>query len=174
MAKWSDDRLEIAYNNYKNSHGSLAMTARYVSELEWALIKAQNPVAKKHKDLKFLEEIKTRLQTSRQDVTQFEMVETMIDDWIHELKEATPQSQADKANEQDAVNDALALLKAAKCPNCDGSGFTVDVRTIAVASCCGNANKDGSCCGNAIPVPEQEQYQVQCQWCAERSALIKP
>lgn len=55
-----------------------------------------------------------------------------------------------------------ALLRAAKCPECDGSGANTE--------CCGRYElqpdeRNMVCCG--------EPRAVQCQWCTERAALAK-
>jgi len=68
---------------------------------------------------------------------------------------------------------AISLLRVANCPNCDGSGGIVIESVGIEAGCCGNVMSTGECCGNAIPVPVQIQELEQCQWCAERSELLK-
>lgn len=45
------------------------------------------------KDIAFLEEIKDRLSKARRDWTQADMIETMIDDWLAELKSASVSEQ---------------------------------------------------------------------------------
>jgi hypothetical protein len=60
-----------------------------------------------------------------------------------------------------------------QCNVCGDTGAIVLERTIAVAGCCGNANRDGSCCGNAIPIPELEQYQEPCPNCSSSAAPIE-
>lgn len=67
---------------------------------------------------------------------------------------------------------AIALLKVAKCPNCDGSGGIVHVVIGTEVGCCGNLLPTGECCGNAVPVPVPIEEYEQCQWCAEVKGLI--
>jgi len=49
-----------------------------------------------------------------------------------------------------------------KCPNCDGNGWTEEIKYGSTHGCCGVANRDGSCCGNAIEVPTMESIQEPC------------
>ncbi len=58
---------------------------------------------------------------------------------------------------EQAVETLRELLKVAKCPNCDGSGFTV-IETGGVA-------EDGT--------DYRECEQVQCQWCYEWTEALK-
>jgi hypothetical protein len=70
------------------------------------------------------------------------------------------------------VRPYVEILKAAKCPNCDGSG-AIPVETVRVGmGCCGMPNPDNSCCGNAIPIPEPDMELQECQWCSERTAIV--
>lgn len=62
--------------------------------------------------------------------------------------------------ESKRVKELEALLKAAKCPNCDGSGV-VQIE-VPIHQCCNQPWPSGECCGEV----------EQCQWCAEREALI--
>lgn len=64
-----------------------------------------------------------------------------------------------------------ALLAAAKCPNCDGSG-SIAVQTGSrqcvtrdMASDAGDLSMEGS------PYSDEAWEQQQCQWCYERAAL---
>ena len=56
-------------------------------------------------------------------------------------------------NDQE-INAAVALLKVAKCPECDGSGAYME-----------RTGTDEF--GDAVGEPRQ------CQWCAERDALLQ-
>lgn len=58
-----------------------------------------------------------------------------------------------------ALLKALALLKAARCPNCDGSGFTVYYS--------GGCDMDGE-------NDTRECHQEMCRWCDERDGMVKP
>jgi hypothetical protein len=70
------------------------------------------------------------------------------------------------------VRPYVEILKAAKCPNCDGSG-AIPVETVRVGmGCCGMPNPDNSCCGNAIPIHEPDMEFQECQWCSERTAIV--
>ena len=66
------------------------------------------------------------------------------------------------------INVAIMLVTVARCPNCEGKGYTIGYDIEAV--CCGEPLGTGECCGNAIP--EQVQVPEQCQWCAEKDELI--
>jgi len=56
-------------------------------------------------------------------------------------------------------------LRDAICPHCANTGC---VEGSPVAVCCKRPWPNGECCGS----PEPERTQEQCQWCAERSALL--
>ncbi|MCK9599652.1 MAG: hypothetical protein M0R06_11510 [Sphaerochaeta sp.] len=67
----------------------------------------------------------------------------------------------------------IALLKEAKCPNCDGSGViphrtsTRQLVTHDMASDAGTPELEGS-------LYSQEQFELeQCQWCDERNRLLE-
>jgi len=51
----------------------------------------------------------------------------------------------------------VGLLTRAKCPDCDGQGFTVEET--------GGCSEDGE-------NDTRESHQVQCQWCDERNAAL--
>jgi len=55
----------------------------------------------------------------------------------------------------------IRLLKKAKCPTCDGRGYTV----IPIHVCGG----DDRVCNSRCPDEEYEQ----CQWCAESKEMVK-
>lgn len=77
-----------------------------------------------------------------------------------------------KLAERDAMlAECSNMLNYAVCPECANSGFTVVIETRAVPGCCGKFLSSGECCGEAIPVPEQYEKQVQCDWCAMRASL---
>ncbi len=67
----------------------------------------------------------------------------------------------------------VGLLRVAKCPNCDGCGFTVELRghTEYVSRDMARDAGDLSLEGSVYSQPEPEQ--VQCQWCAERDQVIE-
>lgn len=66
------------------------------------------------------------------------------------------------------IEEAVELLRIAKCPNCDGSG---GIATSDIGfGCCGEPLGNGECCGNAIP--EMIAGFEQCQWCAEKDELV--
>jgi hypothetical protein len=86
------------------------------------------------------------------------------------IRAAIPKESADALKEY--VRPYVEILKAAKCPNCDGSG-AIPVETVRVGmGCCGVPNPDNSCCGNAIPIPEPYMELQECQWCSERTAIV--
>jgi hypothetical protein len=70
------------------------------------------------------------------------------------------------------LQDALNLLKVAKCPNCDGSGaklvqtkgFQHVTRTMALDAQC--PEMEGMVCSN-----DEYDYEP-CQWCDERRQLL--
>lgn len=64
------------------------------------------------------------------------------------------------------MTDTLeGLLREAICPHCSNTG-AVEGATVAV--CCRRPDPHGNCCNQPIP----EQTQEQCQWCANRDALL--
>lgn len=65
-----------------------------------------------------------------------------------------------------------SFIKSMPCPQCDGSGVVEVESTGTEAGCCGSPHPNGECCGNAVPVPVQMLEQEQCQFCAERDALL--
>ena len=75
-------------------------------------------------------------------------------------------------NDQE-INAAVALLRVAKCPECDGSGVKciglhpVEYVSRDMARDAGDLTLEGS-------VYRQEEPEwAQCQWCAERLALLQ-
>ncbi len=71
------------------------------------------------------------------------------------------------------LDEAIKLLKVAKCPNCDGSGSiprqvaSQQVVTKEMALDAGDPSLAGSCFGC------DEWEQEQCQWCDERTKLLE-
>lgn len=72
----------------------------------------------------------------------------------------------------DRLAQAEALLSAAKCPDCDGSGVVVHSVTRPYPECCGNFLDSGECCGEPVAVPVEEGEPGPCQWCHEREGLL--
>jgi DnaJ-class molecular chaperone len=74
--------------------------------------------------------------------------------------------------EKELLENAVALLKVATCPNCDGSGSTAVqtssrqfvTRDMASDACC--PEMEGSL------YSDDEWEQQQCQWCDEKNRLI--
>lgn len=66
------------------------------------------------KDKEFLLEMKRRLERGRDgDPTQFEFLENMIDDWIHELSSTRHSTSDEKRLEEDAKRYRLLRLHTA-------------------------------------------------------------
>ncbi|HUW32805.1 MAG TPA: hypothetical protein VM223_14455 [Planctomycetota bacterium] len=78
-----------------------------------------------------------------------------------------------KLNSSALLADAVALLRAAKCPHCDGSGCIprqISPRqrvTREMASDAGCPEMEGSL------YSDDEWVAEQCQWCDERSRLLE-
>lgn len=68
--------------------------------------------------------------------------------------------------------EMLEMLRVARCPTCDGSGGIIVMRESIEAGCCNHPLPSGECCGNPVPVPVPVEDYEQCQFCAERDALI--
>lgn len=75
-------------------------------------------------------------------------------------------------NDADRLAKAEALLSAAKCPDCDGSGVVVHSVTRPYPECCGIFLDGGECCGELVAVPVEEGEPGPCQWCHEREGLL--
>lgn len=83
------------------------------------------------------------------------------EDWARHFLEwqmAIPGSIVFTHPSNDAMRKALELLKAAKCPNCNGSGRRKITRTVYNNSL-------------GISVPCSVTDLVDCEWCAKRQAL---
>lgn len=52
------------------------------------------------------------------------------------------------------------------CPECDGSGFQIDIQP----RCCGNLTKGGECRGDCA---EPKQVQVACEWCGGSGEYVR-
>lgn len=63
------------------------------------------------------------------------------------------------------TDTALALLAEAICPHCANTGC---VEGAPVAVCCNRPTVSRECCGSPVP----QQTQEQCQWCADRAAML--
>lgn len=80
----------------------------------------------------------------------------------------TPELLSECGTTFDAIRAELAAPPApeAKCPACEGNGFTLET----VNECCGHGTPSGDCCGD--PVPGQEQ--VGCERCQTTGKVATP